>query len=260
MADATRSRGYRRWTHAIFVLVLAVSAAGVASGWYWYALWPLPPGWVIGSSPWIEPRIRALARASDDEFSDLYDLVDRAMDGLENQQRAIPGYVACLRSSDDHLRRICLHLAFRMKPYAGETSREIVQELVRAAEDPDPEFAVMGCWALHSIPREVAIPVWRRLLGERATSPQVREQALDCLSVRYEFEATPWVLPYLSDPDPSIRFAALHAVWEIEDPQALDAVRRMLDDSDSAVRAKAVEVSDFLSRKPEASLPTPAVP
>ena len=226
-----RQRRWLVWSVIGSVLIANVLTAAFFA--YWYVVWPFPSRWVINTSPWLEPQLRAWAK-SEGANDGGYDHISRSVEsrGLD----AYPVLLACLRSSDQRLRRETIIFMQALRE-VGHVPRDLSDELVRASGDLDPEIARGGCWAMGFLPQEWSRPALKQVLARRlATHFDARKQAMRYLAKQGGRELVPLIIPDLHDSEPTIRMSAISALKVVGDPAANDEVRKLADDPDLDVR------------------------
>jgi hypothetical protein len=229
-------RAHRWWIWLSIGTVLTVSLLVAAFFIYWYVVWPVSPRWVINTSPWLEPQLRAWAK-SEGANDRGYDDISRSI-----QSRGVdahPVLLALLRSSDQQLRRESIIFTRDV----SQVPRDLADELIRASLDPDPTTAYAGCWAMKFLPAEWSRPALKEVITRRlATHYEARSVAMMYLSGRKGGDdLAPLIIPDLHDPQAKIRASAVSALFCLEDSTADDEIRKLADDPDPGVRMRVKE-------------------
>jgi HEAT repeat protein len=155
----------------------------------------------------------------------------------EGAEAAIPKLIEALNADETRIRREAVLALFR----AGEAARPAVSVLRRTLSDPDSQVRGQSATALGRIDRgsrETAAAIVR-LLQDRDS--QVVNAAGVALSDMGPV-AMPAVLPLLTDSNPEMRLHAVQILQRLHgySPEAVAALRRATNDSNSTVREGAI--------------------
>jgi len=119
--------------------------------------------------------------------------------------------------------------------------RENVEILLQKLNNPDPFIRVEAVQALGEIQKEEALlPVCECLNDENL---YVRAYAAEALGKIGQVDISLALLRLISsldDPSPYVRAMMVAALGELQDPRAVDPIRKLLQDEDESVRGMAL--------------------
>lgn len=232
-----RARRWLAWSSIVGGLTIGLIGAVLVM--YWYVVWPIPARWVVASSPWLEPQMRAYVRSGFRENL-------RGERVRSHGNEAFPILLAHLRSTDQDMRRAAVRFLLEFVANREPVPQELIDELILAVADPDPEIAGWACYGVGWLPSERAKPVLKRVLSDRRPSHfWAHVAAMRALAASGDSEVVPWIVPYLSDSLPGVRIVAVKALKEVGDPSADQEVDKLAKDPDPNVRKS---VDDYFGR------------
>lgn len=235
LADGIEQRARRRlmWISVAVSLMMSLLVGAFIA--YWYAAWPFPAHVVVLTSPWMEPRFRAHAKAiMNDQPGDstvqmtLGNFIDK--DLRARGSAVYSEYLACLRSEDVSVRWVAL--MFIESVNSTKSLPESIQvEVIQLIDDRHPAISEMAMRAITFFPPAAAKPVLRRSLS----FVEHRIRAIEGPAIPGDQEAAAWLIPLLEDADPMIRGMAVRSLTTIAVPATIPAVQRLSKDGDPFV-------------------------
>jgi len=152
--------------------------------------------------------------------------------GLAGATRATSKLVAAL---DDEESEVRLRAAKALGLVGG---RAAVLPLLKALAEPNRWSTIRIADILSDMGREV---VHELMDAFPKLNRHAKIAALDILGRIHSFDAVPWLLDRMSDPEPNVRARAAHAVGAIGVVDASEPLRRSLTDPEWPVRAMAAK-------------------
>ncbi len=241
-----------RWAIISLLLLMGVLMAAFLA--FWYVAWPISPGWVIRTSPWTEPQLRAWAKLELNHFQYWAGTPTSGMamkikqSFVVRQDEAEGAFLKCLNSPNPSLRRATLNLSVVVA--SAGMSPSVEAAILAAVDDTDADVRVAACWATGVLPSEIVKPVLKRLLT--SSDSEVRKGAIEILGYGGDREVATWIMPLLRDPDPRIRQVTIQALATIGDPSTISAVEALVADTDARVAAS---VAEFLKTMKATTVP-----
>ncbi len=119
-------------------------------------------------------------------------------------------------------------------------SRGSATVLLRLLEEDDVALAVEAAEALQSLDLDGEAPD-ALIRAAESGHAALRYAALHALVDLEDARLVPLFVRFISDPDPAVRMSVIHALGHLEAVEAIPALRRALDDRDPEVRRAAIE-------------------
>jgi HEAT repeat protein len=219
------------------IVLLMLSAALFLA--YLQVRWPFTPKFVIRTSPWTEPQLRALAKQDQilvihDERPWLQPAI--AEDMAARGDEALNALLTCLRSDDAALRMSTLQITGDLPARLLEQPR-FQQQVAALATDADRSVRHWALSAACDLPGAAGLPILkahRQAIFAPGSDPDLRTKALKRMGIPGDPALVSLVQSLLGDA--SLRAQAISALAEMKDPSSLPLVMRHAADEDVEVR------------------------